>query len=89
MEFYFSCSRFSVPVLEVSIVCELTREIPVFFFALQASGIFCDYAVDFSIMPLRLLERKHITVLHALQNHTCFTTEFPKDISTQGEMDHV
>jgi len=39
--------------LEVFAVCELTREFPVLFFALQVSEIFCDYAVDFSVMPLR------------------------------------
>lgn len=51
--------------------------------------IFCDYAVDFSISTQALLERKHVTVLHALQAHTSCAAEFPEDISTQREMDHV
>lgn len=43
------------------------------------------------IYPLcqAVLERKHVTVLHALQAHTRFTAEFPEDISAQREMGHV
>lgn len=47
------------------------------------------YSWIFPYVTRTLLERRHVTVLHALQDHTRCTAESFEDISAQREMGHV